>query len=119
MTPPDRRAFLASAALIAMTGCAGTRPSTRGIEEPPRMVEAVLGHAPVGTPIDDAQRFMEREGFDCRRETNAEFLDRKGLDYIYCDRSEGGVVRRRWQVALVHRDGQITEVIASTGLVGP
>ena len=83
------------------------------------MVEAVLAHIPVGTSTDDAQRFMEREGFACSRESNAEFLDRKGLDYIYCDRSEGGRIQRRWQVALVHRDGKIAEVIASTGLVGP
>lgn len=84
------------------------------------MTEAVLSKVPVGTPVDDAQRFMEREGFKCSRSTNAEFLDRKGLDYIYCDRSEGsGFVQRRWQVAVVHRDGKVVEVLASTGLVGP
>ena len=83
------------------------------------MVEAVLGRVPVGTPIDDAQRFMEREGFTCSRSTNEPFLDRTGLDYLYCDRSEGGVTFRRWQVAVVHRDGKVTEVRASTGLVGP
>ncbi len=83
------------------------------------MVEAVLGQAPVGTPVDDAQKFMEREGFSCSRSTNAAFLDRKGLDYIYCDRSEGGIVQRRWQVAVVHKDGKVVEVLASTGLVGP
>ena len=93
--------------------------NTRGIEEPPRMVEAVLGQVPVGTPIDDAQRFMEQEGFTCSRSTNKPFLDRTGLDYIYCDRSEGGLTFRRWQVAAVHRDGKVTEVLASTGLVGP
>jgi hypothetical protein len=105
-------------ALVA-GGYAGTRSVTRDIEELPRMVEAVLGQIPVGTPIDDAQRFMEREGFACSRKTNAEFLDRMGLDYVDCDRSEGGIVRRRWQVAVVHRDGKVTEVIARTGLVGP
>ena len=94
--------------------------NTRGIEEPPRMVEAILAQVPVGTPVDDAQRFMEREGFKCSRSTNAAFLDRTGLDYVYCDRWEAsGFVKRRWQVAIVHRDGKVTEVLASTGLVGP
>ncbi len=92
---------------------------TRGIAEGPRMVQAVLGQVPVGTPIDDAQRFMEREGFTCSRSTNEHFLDRTKLDYIYCDRSEGGLVSRRWQVAVVHRDGKVTEVLASTDLAGP
>ena len=114
------RVALTALVLLVAAGCTGTRSVTRGIEEPPRMVEAVIGQIPVGTPVADAQRFMEREGFGCSRSTNAEFLDHKGLDYIYCDRSEGGgIVQRRWQVAVVHRDGKVTEVIASTGLVGP
>jgi hypothetical protein len=113
------RVALTAAVLIAVAGCTGTRSATRGIEEPPRMVEAILAQVPVGTAVDDAQRFMEREGFACSRKTNAGFLDRSGLDYIYCDRSEGTVVSRRWQVAVVHRDGKVVEVLASTGLVGP
>jgi len=114
------RVALIAVALVAVAGCAGTRSVTRDIQEPPRMVEAVLAQIPVGTPVDDAQRFMEREGFACSRNTNAEFLDRKGLDYVYCDRSEGsGFVQRRWQVAVIHRDGKVVEVLASTGLVGP
>jgi hypothetical protein len=62
---------------------------------------------------------METEGFQCRREANARFLDRDGLDYVYCDRYEGGIVKRRWQVAAVYREGKVVEVLASTGLVGP
>lgn len=83
------------------------------------MVEAVLGQVPIGASVDDAQRFMEREGFACSRRTNADFPGRQGLDYLHGDRSEGSVVSRRWQVAVVHRDGKVTEVLASTGLVGP
>ena len=102
------RVVLTAVALLAAAGCAGTRSVTRGIEEPPRMVEAVLRLIPVGTSVDDAQRFMEREGFACSRSTNDEFLGRKGLDYIHCDRSEGsGFVQRRWQVAVVYRDGKV------------
>jgi hypothetical protein len=114
------RVALTAAVLVAVAGFTGIRSVTRGVEEPPRMVEAVLGQVPVGTPVDDAQRFMEREGFKCSRSSNAAFLDRTGLDYVYCDRSEGsGAVQRRWQVAVVHRGGKVTEVLASTGLLGP
>ncbi|HEY1187068.1 MAG TPA: hypothetical protein VGE74_05390 [Gemmata sp.] len=105
--------------IASHTGCTSSRAVTRGIEEPPRMVEAILAHVPLGTPVEDAQRFMEREGFKCSRRTSADFLDRKSLDYIYCDRSESSVVSRRWQVAVVYRDGKVVEVLASTGLVGP
>jgi hypothetical protein len=113
------RVALTTVLLVAAAGCTGMQPVTLGIEEPPRMVEAVLSRIPVGTPIEDAERFMEREGFACVRATQAEFLDRKGLNYIYCDRTEGGIVQRRWQVAVVHKDGEVTEIITSTGLIGP
>jgi hypothetical protein len=84
------------------------------------MIEAVLVRVPIGTSVEEAQRFMELEGFACSRNTNESFLDRTGLDYIYCDRSEGrGWVSRRWQVAIVHRDRKVVEVLASTGLIGP
>lgn len=82
------------------------------------MVETVVRLVPAGTSIDAAQRVMEAEGFECHRETAAKFLDREGLDYVYCVRSEGGIVQRRWQVALVHRNGQVVEALASTDLTG-
>ena len=114
------RVALSAVMLAAVVGCASTRSATQGIEEPPHMVEAVLSQIPVGTSVDDAQRFMEREGFTCSRSNNEAFLDRKGLDYVHCDRSDGsGFVQRRWQVAVVHKDGKVVEVLATTGLVGP
>jgi hypothetical protein len=106
---------------VILAGCGSTHSITRGISESPRMVEAILGQIPIGTPVEDAQRFMKREGFECSRTTNGSLGDRHGIDYVYCDRSEsvGFPVSQRWQVVLVYRDGKVTEVLASTGLVGP
>src|SRR5713101_3012007 len=106
--------------LLAMgVGCASSHSVTRGIQEPPRMIEVILDQIPVGTSLADAERFMQSEGFKCSQTTNGEFLGHRGLDYLYCDRSDGGIVQRRWQVAIVHGDGKVSEVLASTGLVGP
>ena len=108
------------ATLAMAVGCAGVPTVTRGVDEPPRMVDAVLGRVPVGTPVDDAQRFMESEGFACSRNVNQE--DGVGLDYLYCDRSDGGLfswVSQRWQVSVFHRDGKVIEVKANTWWVGP
>jgi hypothetical protein len=105
--------------LASAFGCTNSRTVTNGIEEPSRMVEVILTKLPVGTPIEDAQVFMEREGFKCSSSTNAAFGDRTGLDYVTCDRLEGSEpVRRRWQVAVVHQSGKVVEVLASTGLIG-
>ncbi|WP_153556736.1 hypothetical protein [Roseimaritima sediminicola] len=113
------RLALTNVLIVAVAGCTGTQSVTLGIEKPPGMAEAVLSEIPVGTPVEDAERFMVREGFACIRATDAEFLDRKGLDYIYCDRTEGETVQRRWQIAVVHNNGEVAEIIASTGLVAP
>ena len=109
------------AVALSVAGCAGARAVTHGISDPPKMISTLREHVPVGTPVSDAQAFLEREGFKCQQKTNAPFGDRVGLDYVYCDRSrsEGGVVSRRWQIALVHRDGKVTEILATTGLIGP
>ena len=112
--------YVALMVLVAMgLGCGSSHSVTRGVQEPRRMIAAILGQIPVGTSVADAERFMRPEGFKCSETTNGEFLDRQGLDYLYCDRSDSGIVQRRWQVAIVHRDGKVSEVLASTGLVGP
>jgi len=84
------------------------------------MVEAVLAHALLGISVQAARRFMVCDGFGCSPQSNAEFLGREGLDYVYCNRSEGNpsLVSRRWQVAMVHQDCKFVEVLASTGLTG-
>ena len=112
------RSFLATM-LVAVVGCTGRQSVTDGIEDPARMVEVVLKEVPVGTTAEDAAEFLGQEGFACTRKTNADFLDRKELEYIYCDRSEGGMVKRRWQLAVVIKDGRVAEIITCTGLVGP
>jgi|APDOM4702015191_1054821.scaffolds.fasta_scaffold872431_2 hypothetical protein len=105
--------------VASLAGCAQAGAVTREIKEPTRMAEAILGQVPLGTAVDDAQQFMEQEGFKCSRSTNADFGHRQGLDYINCDRAAGDVVQRRWQIALVHKNGKIVEILSNTGLVGP
>ena len=102
-----------------LAGCTPIRSATRGLESPADMTRAVSAKVPVGASVEDAQRFMEREGFTCSATVNGNWGDCKGMDYLYCDRTEGGLVSRRWQVAVVHANGKVTEVLANTGLIGP
>ncbi len=114
------RFALTTAVLVGLIGCVGPPSVTRQIDDPPRMVEVILAHVPAGTPIGDAQRFMEREGFKCSRETNA-LVPGRETDYLFCDRydSVGWWVAQRWHVSIAHRDGKVAEVEASTGLIAP
>jgi hypothetical protein len=119
--------------LLTAGGCVCSRFVTADIWEPRQMVETVLRLAPVGTPIDDAQRMMEREGFKCSRVTNGDFFvsireeqkvdteeQREGLDFVRCSRlHDGCLVYSTWEVALVHRDGKVAEVLPQVRFYGP
>jgi hypothetical protein len=124
--------------IVFVGGCAGSRTVTYDIQDPDRMVEAVLRLAPVGTPIDEAQSMMEREGFKCSRITNGEFNEtirgerradrrdlrgeeqRKGLDYVSCCRFERRLIGySTWEVALVHRDDKVVDVLPQIRHYGP
>ena len=120
MTRRHLRSTLLALVLLAGLGCSGP---TRGLKDPSKMKGVVLKAVPVGSRIEEARRFMEREGFRCSPQTKSSFADhdgtRKGIDYLYCDRSEGLIVSRRWQVAIVHSGDRVTDVLANTGLIGP
>lgn len=118
--------------IVFVGGCAGSRTVTYDIQDPDRMVEVVSRLAPVGTPIDDAQRMMKREGFKCSRITNGDFFvsireeqkvdeeHREGLDFVKCSRlHDGYFVYSTWEVALVHRDGKVVEVLPQVRFYGP
>jgi len=74
---------------------------------------------PFGTELSTARTFMEHEGFHCTPQTNARWGDRSHLDYLYCERSDGSIVQRHWQVAIVYYGKYVFEVLVTTDLVGP
>jgi hypothetical protein len=87
---------------------------TRRVKSDAEMVVIIRGEIRVGTSIDNAQRFMEREGFTCQRE-----IGRKGWILVSCKRSDkdGPTIVRDWRVDLNCRDGKLVDVAASGGPV--
>lgn len=110
--------------VVLVLGCARDKQSVRataGIEEPLVMKSTIAENVPKGTPLTDAQHFMEREGFKCSVTRNGSYSDRDGIDYIYCDRHDrvDAWVSRRWQIALVLEGDAVVDVFVSHGLIGP
>jgi hypothetical protein len=108
---------------VAM-GCQALAGDTRGLKDAASMKALLKKKLPLGTPVEKARLFMEREGFKCSLMHNKSFSEegavRNGIDYLYCDRSDGvGFVTRRWQVAIVLKTGSVSEVLVSVGLIGP
>lgn len=106
---------------IVACGCALPSPSLRLSDNAPDTRREILAAIPPGTPIDRAAAIMRSNGFKCEPMRKADFLDRRGIDYLYCDRERavGLMVGRRWQVALVEEKGRVMDVLVGTGLIGP
>jgi hypothetical protein len=92
---------------------------TADITDADRMIKAISAQAPAGTKIEEAKRFMEREGFTCEYKSSG-WKDERG-EYLYCHRADkhSALVARVWKVAVFHADGKVAKVDANTGLVGP
>lgn len=116
------RTLLIAIACIAAAGCRSTAdpPSTAPDPLPAIEVQAdteltrqeILRFIPVGTPIDEAQRIMEHNQFECTLEPGVR---------LYCDRqqSKSFWVAERWQVTLPCEDGKVAGIRVSYGLIGP
>lgn len=102
-----------------------SRGPTVGFKDVQKMKSAILAHVPIGTTIDDARKFMEKERFRCSEYTNAIFTmhggTRKGIDFTYCERIDnaGFLEVRIWGVALVVVDEKVTEILVRESVFGP
>ena|SRR5688500_6878309 len=100
-------------------GLAGCSRGARLSTQPAEAAAQIQGWIAAGSGASDAKRIMEQHGFTCSFVTNGAFGTLRGIDYVYCDRSEGGIAQKRWQVGLVLVAGNVSEVQVTTGLVGP
>lgn len=86
---------------------------------------------PLGTPLVDAQRIMEHEGFKCTWKPSGLFVERASwqkniaehekLPHLCCDRcdAEQIIMTTNWSIALVAKDGQVSDIIVSVFVDGP
>ena len=112
---------LAFAFLIAVTGCAH---DDRLSEQPTTATKQIKSWIPSGISLADAQRIMEQHRFTCSMMTNSNFGNLKATEFLYCDRYDSDsritpIVVRRWQVALVLAEGNVSGIRVNTGLIGP
>jgi len=110
--------ILALAAILAVGGCAHDEKLS---DQPAKAAAQIRVWVPVGTSQTDAEHIMQHHHFTCSVMTNSSFGDLKAADFLYCSQSAsaGWPVQRRWQVALVLTNSQVSDVRVSTGLVGP
>ncbi len=83
--------------------------------------ETLLSHIPIGSNDMFAKKTMEDNIFSCKYTKKGEFLEKKNIDFLYCDREDqkGFLISRRWQIAIILKNNIVEDIQVSTGLSGP
>ena len=83
--------------------------------------ETLLSHIPIGSNDMLAKKTMEDNIFSCKYIKKGEFLEKKNIDFLYCDREDqkGFLISRRWQIAIILKNNIVEDIQVSTGLSGP
>lgn len=91
-----------------------TIPTINLTEDQDDTVQEILRHIPIGSSIEDAERLMVREGFECSLERDSDGT------FLYCDihKKNDALVSRRWQIIIRYQDKTVASVSVSTGLMG-
>jgi hypothetical protein len=94
--------------------------------------QEIMNLVPIGLQIGEAQKRMESHGYKCKWFENETFsIDVGGglqkthpkADFLYCYKEEGSVFglvflsKTRWQVALVVKNGVVTEISVSQAII--
>ncbi len=83
-------------------------------EDGQRTEQEILKRIPIGSSIIEAKEIMERNGFQCT-------MEQEGKTFLYCDKEKFALplMRKRWQVSIVHRNNKVSKVHVSYGTIEP
>jgi hypothetical protein len=99
-----------------VVACVSERQLTRRMKTDESMRAAILTLVPIGTPIADAQRTMEQEGFSCHRGS-----DKNGRASLHCSRDDptGFLVEQNWRIHLAFSNEKVSDVQVESYGTGP
>jgi hypothetical protein len=97
----------------------GPDHKTEDVASPKEMQQTLEKSVTKGMGLDAAKAFMEREGFFCEDVKGGTWKGRKGLNFLHCKREDGQMIKRRWEVALMHDGKSVSSLELRTALVYP
>ena len=74
---------------------------------------------PCGTRLEDACEAMRQRGFACEFVQRGKWRQYRGIDHLRCIRDDGQLIKRRWDVAIIHNGERVTAVDLRAALVYP
>lgn len=105
--------------LTALFAACGPEHKTEDVASPKEMLQTLEKSVPKGTGLDAAKLFMEGEGFVCEDVKGGTWKGKKGLNFLHCKREDGQMIKRRWEVALMHDGRSVSSLEMRTALVYP
>jgi hypothetical protein len=115
---PHVLSFACAGFVSVLTGCAQQR-RLFDIESPQQMQIQLEKAVPSGTPLRLAHETMCHHGFSCEFVERGRWRDQRGLDYMRCIRDDGQLIKRRWDVAIIHNGERVTHVDLRAARVYP
>ena len=105
-------------AAVFLAAC-GAEHKTEDVASPKEMQQTLEKSVTKGMNLDAAKAFMEKEGFVCEDVKGGTWKGRKGLNFLHCKREDGQMIKRRWEVALMHDGKSVSSLEMRTALVYP
>jgi hypothetical protein len=111
-----------------ISGCQQAPLVTGDVGTTAGMKQVLVARVPVGTPLSEAQRVLEQEGFRCALKRDSNFVDAAGVRHDRIDFLEGerqDVFPRRlgfprlWRVAVVVRGNTVRDILVWSTLREP
>lgn len=93
-------------------------------EDTVEMKTEILRYIPIGSSLEKARDILQKNELKYKMKTDASFSDgktlKKHMDYLYFEKSTtgNGLIRKRWQFAIVYKDDKITAILVSFGRIG-
>ena len=93
-------------ALILLVSIAGAMLTACLSPDRVKFESKVREWVPLGTDAADAQRIMERHGFECHLITTNNVFNSRGVDYLDCEKEQ--VMFHDWNARFIFRDGKVS-----------
>ena len=103
---------------LCLLACAPHR-SSFDIDSPQQMRLQLEQAVPRGTLLADAHEIMREKGFSCEQVKAGVWRQQRRVDYLRCVRDDGQMIKRRWDVAILHNGERVTAVDLRAALVYP
>lgn len=92
---------------------------TEDVASPQQMKATLEKSVTKGMALEAAKVYMEGEGFACEDIKGGTWKGRKGMNFLHCMREDGQMIKRRWEVALMHDGRTVSDLEMRTALVYP